>query len=138
LGEDPKNPTTMGDLINQKDNEIKVLKKKLNIPDIHHVKTLELQAIHREKDQFYQQLVESRNIIEHLHAKNETMNVQQNQLLQASKSTIVQTTPLDSEGGLTKVMSYLSVKDIELGTFINKLRYNDARVTELEDQMKSK
>jgi uncharacterized protein involved in exopolysaccharide biosynthesis len=52
----------VGDLINQKDNEIKVLKKKLNIPDVQHVQTLELQASHQEKEQLYQQLVERREL----------------------------------------------------------------------------
>jgi hypothetical protein len=57
--------------------------------------------------------------------------------LQEAKSTKVKTTPLDPEEGLTKIMSDLSVKEIELGTVTNRLKYNEARVAELEDQMKS-
>jgi hypothetical protein len=56
-------------LIKQKDNEIKVLKKKLNVPDIQHVQTLELQASFEEKEQLYQKLVESNKTIECLQAE---------------------------------------------------------------------
>jgi hypothetical protein len=42
LGEDPKNMTIVGDLIKHKDNEIKVLKKKINVPNVQDVQTLEL------------------------------------------------------------------------------------------------
>jgi hypothetical protein len=68
LGEDPKNMTIVGDLIKEKDNEIKILKKKINVPDVQHVQTPELQASHEEKEQLYQQLLESRKIIEQLQA----------------------------------------------------------------------
>jgi hypothetical protein len=37
LSADPINPTLVEDFIKQKDNEIKVLKKKLNVLDIQHV-----------------------------------------------------------------------------------------------------
>ena len=37
LGAYPKNPTIVGDLIKLKDNEIKVLKKKLNFSDVQRV-----------------------------------------------------------------------------------------------------
>jgi hypothetical protein len=42
LGEDPKNMTVVGDLIKEKDNEINILKKKINVPDVQHVQTPEL------------------------------------------------------------------------------------------------
>ena len=53
LGEDPKNLTIVEDLIKEKGNEIKILKKKLNVPNIQHVHTPELQASHEEKDKIY-------------------------------------------------------------------------------------
>jgi hypothetical protein len=34
LGENPKNPTIVGDLIKKKDNKIKVIKNKLNVLDV--------------------------------------------------------------------------------------------------------
>jgi len=40
--------------------------------------------------------------------------------------------------GLSKVMSDLSVKEIELGTVTNKLMFYVAKITELEDQIKSR
>jgi len=42
LGVDPKTMIFVGYLIKNKDNEIKVLKKKINIHDVQHVQTLEL------------------------------------------------------------------------------------------------
>jgi hypothetical protein len=42
LGEDPKNPIVVGDLIKEKDNEINILKKKINVLDVQHVQTPEL------------------------------------------------------------------------------------------------
>jgi hypothetical protein len=56
--ENPGNPKVVGDLMNQKDNDIKVLKKKLNILEVKHVKTPELQDRHEEKEKLYQQLLE--------------------------------------------------------------------------------
>jgi hypothetical protein len=37
LGANPKNLTIVGYLIKEKDNEIKILKKNLNVPDVQHV-----------------------------------------------------------------------------------------------------
>jgi len=37
LGEDPKNLTIVGDLIKEMDNEINILKRKLNVPNVQHV-----------------------------------------------------------------------------------------------------
>jgi len=56
--ENKKNPKVVGDLMNQKDNDIKVLKKKINILEVKHVKTPELQDRHEEKEKLYQQLLE--------------------------------------------------------------------------------
>jgi len=39
LGEDPKNITVVGYLIKEKDNEIKILKKNINVPIVRHVHT---------------------------------------------------------------------------------------------------
>jgi hypothetical protein len=50
----------------------------------------------------------------------------------------VQTAPLDPVEGLSKVMVDLSVKEIELDTVTNQLKQRDAKVAELEDQVKSR
>jgi len=42
LGEEPKNMIVVEDLIKNKNNKIKILKKKLNFLDVQHVQTLEL------------------------------------------------------------------------------------------------
>jgi len=77
LGEAPKNPIIVGDPIKHNDNGIKVLKKTINFPDVQHVQTHELQDSHEEREQLYQQLLESQKIIECLQAKIETWKVQQ-------------------------------------------------------------
>jgi hypothetical protein len=56
--------------------------------------------------------------------------------LQAANSATVKTTPLDPTEGLSKVMADLSVKEIELDTMTNQLKQRDAKVAELEDQVK--
>jgi hypothetical protein len=68
--------TIVGNLIKEKDNEIKILKKKINVPDVQHVHTLELESSHEEKEQLYQQLLESRKIIECLQDEIETLKDQ--------------------------------------------------------------
>jgi hypothetical protein len=106
--------------------------------DVQHVQTPELQASHEEKEQLYQQLLESRKIIEQLQAEIETLKDEQTQRLQEAKSATVKTAPLDPTEGLSKFMADLSVKEIELDTVTNQLKQRDAKVAELEDQVKSR
>jgi hypothetical protein len=63
LGINPKDPIYMGELVKQKDTEIKVLRKRLNLPEAQHVQTPELQASYEEKEQLYHQLNKSKRII---------------------------------------------------------------------------
>jgi hypothetical protein len=42
--------------------------------------------------------------------------------------------PLDTDEGLAKVMSDLSVKEMELSTITNKLKFSSTKTTELEEQ----
>jgi hypothetical protein len=57
LSENPKNIVVVEDLIKQKNNQIKVLKKKLNVPNIQHVQATKLQAKFGDKEKLYQKLV---------------------------------------------------------------------------------
>ena len=46
--------TIVGDIIKEKDNEIKILKKKVNVPNVQHVQTPKLYDSHEEKEHLYQ------------------------------------------------------------------------------------
>jgi len=50
MGSSPRYEESIQTLINTKEREIQVLKKNINIPGIENVQTLELQAIHTEKE----------------------------------------------------------------------------------------
>jgi hypothetical protein len=47
------------------------LRKRLNLPEAQHVKTLELQANHEEKQKLYHQLVERNKVIARLQGEND-------------------------------------------------------------------
>jgi len=53
IGIYPNHPIFVGDLIKKKDTNIKVLKKRLNIPEAQHVQTREIQVIYKEKDKLF-------------------------------------------------------------------------------------
>jgi hypothetical protein len=59
IGIYPKDPIVVGDLIKKKDTDIKVLKKRLNIPKAQHVQTREIQVIYKEKEKLFLQLKKS-------------------------------------------------------------------------------
>jgi hypothetical protein len=56
LGAYPKDAASVQDLIPTRDKEIEVLKKKLEIPIVDHVKTLDLQSMQHEKDTLVEQM----------------------------------------------------------------------------------
>jgi hypothetical protein len=91
-----------------------------------------MQSIHEEKYHLYQQLLESRKIIEHLQDKIETLKDHQIQRLQEDKSTTVQTVPLDPVEELSADMTDLSVKEIELDNVTKHVKQGDVKVVELE------
>jgi peptidoglycan hydrolase CwlO-like protein len=85
----------MGELVNKKDTEIKVLRKRINLHEDQHVQTAELQSNHEEKEKLYHQLVERNKVIanlqsenEKLHKENETLRNRQTCLDQTTKSRI--------------------------------------------------
>jgi hypothetical protein len=58
LGANPKDSKSIQALIKTKDTKIYTLNKKLNIPNIDHVQTPELQEVQQEKDQLLGQMVQ--------------------------------------------------------------------------------
>jgi hypothetical protein len=73
LGIDPKDRTSMGELVKYKDTKIKVLRKRLNLLESQHVKTPELQGSHEEKEQLYHQLVERKQVLGRFKSENESL-----------------------------------------------------------------
>ena len=61
MGSNPQDIKTVQSLFKEKDTQIKVLKKKIKIPDIDHVQTQEIQVMQQEKDQLAQQIIQLSN-----------------------------------------------------------------------------
>ena len=58
LGNEPGNVQETKRLLEEKDNTIQVLKKKLKIPNAEHAQSPELFTLQEEKDKFYQEMMD--------------------------------------------------------------------------------
>ena len=58
LGSEPGNAQATKKLLEEKDNTIQVLKKKLKIPNSEHAQSLELFALQEENDKFFQEMMD--------------------------------------------------------------------------------
>ena len=60
LGSEPGDVQTTKKILEEKDNTIQVLKKKLKIPNSEHAQSRELFALQEEKDKVYQEMMDYR------------------------------------------------------------------------------
>ena len=58
LGDETWNTQAIKRLLEEKDNALQVLKKKLKIPSFEHVQSSELLALQEEKDKIHQEMME--------------------------------------------------------------------------------
>ena len=58
LGTEPNSVQATKKLLEEKDNTIQLLKKKLKVPNTQHVQYLELIALQEEKEKIYQEMME--------------------------------------------------------------------------------
>jgi hypothetical protein len=82
LGIDSKDPIAMGELVKQKDTEVKFLKKMLDLSKYQHVQTPKLQASYEEEEQLYHQLNESKRITTQLQNENERLR-EENEIIKS-------------------------------------------------------
>jgi hypothetical protein len=106
LGANPRDEASIQALINTKDKEIQVLKKKLNIPGIEHVQTPELQAIQAEKEQLLRKMVQMGEHIE--------LYESQIKILKEGSSSSEAAKSADPTTGLTKALADLNLKGVEI------------------------
>ena len=57
MGIDPSNYKPVKDLIKEKDNEIQILKKKLEIPNTQHIQSPKLVALQEESYKIYKEMM---------------------------------------------------------------------------------
>ena len=58
LGTEPNNMQATKNLLEEKDNTIQVLKKKLKVPNVEHVQSSKFFALQEEKEKVYQEMMD--------------------------------------------------------------------------------
>ena len=144
MGAKPNNILLVKNVLKEKEIEIQILKKKLKIPEGHHVQTPELVSIQTERDGFYrdvvkfkEQVIEFQNYIEQYKDK---MNLVEKENIELEdfkdpvtyvQSKLVQDEK-DSED-LVKAMASLKLKDEEIEKLKANLVQKDTHITILKE-----
>ena len=80
-GDEPGNTQATRRLLEEKDNTIQVLKKKLKIPSSEHAQSLELLALQEEKDKIHQEMMEYKGKTVKLQEENNNWETERTELM---------------------------------------------------------
>ena len=73
VGVDPSDSNSIQELIKSKENDIQVLRKKLNMPTLEHVKTLESEEMQKEEEKILSLIIELSKLLEKMEVQNECL-----------------------------------------------------------------
>jgi predicted RNase H-like nuclease (RuvC/YqgF family) len=131
MRDDATNEEPIQNMVSAKDNEIAILKKKLNLSDVDHVQTPELLAIQKEKEK----LIE---VIEKLNEQNISLQQQIQVLKQGIPSSSSSSTLADNSEDLVKALTDLNAKEIELEESRRTISTYETEINLLKDHIGEK
>jgi hypothetical protein len=131
MRDDATNEEPIQKMVSAKDNEIDILKKKLKLSNVDHVKTPDLLVIQKEKDKLTE-------IIEKLNEQNISLHQQNQVLKQGIPSSSSGSTLAYSSEDLVKALTDLNAKEIELEELRRKVSTYETKINLLKDHIGEK
>ena len=120
----------------EKDEEILILKKKLNIPKTQHVQSTELLALQHEKDQIQNEMIECKEQLKLCRKTINTLKQEKEELLKEKLDLVVSRIskgPDQSLESLSKAMAEMSIKDTKTNSLKDKLNEKESELVTLKE-----
>ena len=138
LSTNPTDPQPIQELLSVKENEIQVIKNKLNIPTTEPVQTAELKALQEDKDGLSKQLQDAKHKIENMKGELAQANKEKEELRVRQSPVITIDPNADPSDQLADALKTVSLKEDEVTSLKASVREKESEIESLDSDIRMK